>query len=400
MYSTIVTDAASAPTRTIRVLCLHGHSLNKDIFSFTVEPIKQAFKRRAPDGVSLELVHVNGLHEMSVAALEERAANDPIVAAHIQAELLAIRTFEAKSIYAWAKNNEESHDWEFFDIDDALAHVQSLLKEHAPIDGLLGMSQGGMIAQIVAAQSCKGEGAPLRFLVTGGGARPGWHKQRPDLFPAEGLPIHSFIIGGANDLAHRFSEKVDRTDPGCKGMAALVKEGFVARHTHSGGHTLLPPGKESTALAEEICDFFLDPQAVVAAYPAREEAREAAAKIAAEEKREADKKKRLGGDEGIRQLADNLGITTEAAAAMMLGDKKEAQTHESLGALLDDGGLSHLKEALIDKDGARSLDEWCSLLDASGRSECIKQLKLAGVEKLGDRQKLATLIGKARTAKG
>ena len=35
--------------------------------------------------------------------------------------------------------------------------------------------------------------------------------------------------------------------------------------------------------------------------------------------------------------------------------------------------FSHLKEALIDKDGARSLDEWCSLSDAGGRSECIKQ---------------------------
>ena len=126
---------------------------------------------------------------------------------------------------------------------------------------------------------------------------------------------------------------MQRNGGSCQG--GLCRAAYAFRQPH----ILLPPGKESTALAEEICDFFLDPQAVVAAYPAREEAREAAAKIAAEEKREADNKKRLGGDEGIKQLADNLGITTEAAAAMMLGDKKEAQTHESLGALLDDGGL-------------------------------------------------------------
>ncbi len=43
-------------------------------------------------------------------------------------------------------------------------------------------------------------------------------------------------------------------------------------------------------------------------------------------------------------------------------------------------------------DGA--LTEWCDFFDASGRAETIKALKAAGVEKLGDRQKLATSIAK------
>ena len=57
--------------------------------------------------------------------------------------------------------------------------------------------------------------------------------------------------------------------------------------------------------------------------------------------------------------------------------------------------MEHLTSVL---DGGRSLAEWCAFFEASGRNETIKELKAVGVEKLGDRQKVATLVAKATKA--
>ena len=78
-------------------------------------------------------------------------------------ELMAMKAFEATEVFSWAHNNLDAPAWEFHDLDPALEHVQALLREHAPIDGVFGMSQGGMIGQIAAAQaSCGVGGSPSR----------------------------------------------------------------------------------------------------------------------------------------------------------------------------------------------------------------------------------------------
>ena len=74
------------------------------------------------------------------------------------------------------------------------------------------------------------------------------------------------------------------------------------------------------------------------------------------------------------------------------GRKSEAKAHESLRELLDEGGLGYLNDVL--SNVGKGLSEWCELFEAGGRAELLRALKSASVEKLGDRQKLATLIGK------
>lgn len=285
----------------------------------------------------------------------------------------------------WAVNNFDGAAWQFHDLPAALAHVQQLLVQHAPIDGVLGMSQGGMIAQVVGAQSCSGEGSKLQFAICCGGVKPGWAAQRPDLFPEAGLQLHSFIVSGAQDTAQIFA------DPGCRTMASLVAPGYVARHTHADGHTVLPRNKKAaSALADELCDFMLHPAAVVAQYPAREMAREAAARAAAEQARIEDERKRMGGDMGMAAL-EAAGIDTTR-----LFEAKEEKVHDSLPVLLNEHDLGFLKPTLA-ADG-RSLTDWCALAAKGGKAEVMKGLKQAGVDKFGERQKLASLLVKA--AKG
>ena len=131
-------DDATKVTRVVRVLCLHGYSLSGKIFRFSLEPIMRAFKRRAPPDVKLELICANGMHTFSVADLREQAALDYKYGEAMKAEMAAIEAFEEETVYAWAKNNFDAPAWQFLDLPEALANVQSLLKEHSPIDGILG----------------------------------------------------------------------------------------------------------------------------------------------------------------------------------------------------------------------------------------------------------------------
>ena len=133
-------------------------------------------------------------------------------------------------------------------------------------------------------------------------------------------------------------------------------------------------------------------QLQVAEYPAREARREAAAKEAAEKARVEQLKNKWGGEAGLAAL-EASGVDTKA---MLEAKSAVVVVHETLDATLKAGGLEHLVSVL--KADGRSIDEWCALFMASGRTETIKSLKQAGVEKLGDRQKLASLIGKIKSA--
>ena len=96
---------------------------------------------------------------------------------------------------SWADNDDSAAHGgrEYSDIAAALNRLQGLLRKHAPIDGVLGMSQGGNLAQSLAAQAAIGEGASLRFTIHFGSCAPGWQHQCPALF-SEPLPLPAFIV--------------------------------------------------------------------------------------------------------------------------------------------------------------------------------------------------------------
>ncbi|KAL1495438.1 hypothetical protein AB1Y20_016806 [Prymnesium parvum] len=389
--------AGAPPPRALRVLCLHGAYLAGRILAYSLSPVERAFRKRAPHA-RLELIFPNGLQEYRVAELQARAAADPQFHASLAAELAAIEAFELEHVYMWADNDDSgAHGGrQFHNLPDVLPYVRRLLELHAPVDGVLGMSQGAMVAQLAAAQACAGRGPPLQFALLFGGPRPGWQWQLPELFPEEGLRVHTLLVSGAQDWSHG-----SRSEPGCHGMAALVAAGYVARRTHADGHTILPKDREEAAeLVEEIVDFLLDPAAVVAEYPAREERRvqeaklkaereEAENKRKAEEMRLAMKQTQIGGEEGIAALKA-LGLDPDAYIAQ---GTSQSTHFDSMSEMLVEGGLEHLVDLLAE---GKSLSSWCELHNTIGRNGVMKELKELGIE-LKDRQKFATLV--AKTAK-
>ena len=78
----------------------------------------------------------------------------------------------------------------------------------------------------------------------------------------------------------------------------------------------------------------------------------------------------------------------------MVNAETAPTAYETLDGLLGDNGLAHLRQTL----GGLSLSSCCEQLAEEGRAGYMKSLKEKGVEKLGDRQKLASALAKAAKA--
>ena len=85
-------------------------------------------------------------------------------------------------------------------------------------------------------------------------------------------------------------------------------------------------------------------------------------------------------------LTPKMGSTT---AEQLRDDAVAADA----GDMLEPAGLAHL--AVIDGLAALGTDGCCELYERAGRTAFIGEAKRLGVSSLGDRQKLATIIGKA-----
>merc|ERR1719469_1277498 len=81
---------------------------------------------------------------------------------------------------------------------EALEYLQGKLREHAPVDGVLGFSQGANFAAMLGAQAVHG-GAPLGFVCLICPYAPGYAKQLPELFNGEPVKVPALIIRGEQE---------------------------------------------------------------------------------------------------------------------------------------------------------------------------------------------------------
>ena len=160
-YNTVEASSAepareSEPgVRIIRVLCLHGACLSGEIFRYSLGPVERAFQKRGLTDVKRELVFVDGLMKVAADFVYKKAARDPAFAATMAAEIAAMQNWDLEHVFIWADNDDRGDHGgrQFFNAPEVMAYLQSLLRRHAPIDGILGMSQGAMVAQLAAAQA-------------------------------------------------------------------------------------------------------------------------------------------------------------------------------------------------------------------------------------------------------
>jgi len=130
-------------------------------------------------------------------------------------------------------------------LEEALAFLQEQLRLHAPIDGVLGFSQGANLASLLVAQALAGKAPRFSFAIHICAGRPGWVEQYPDLFKSK-LSMRSLHISGEVDLFNPpLALKELYENPVCL--------------EHDDGHRPIPgtSAEQANAVAKTLADFIL-----------------------------------------------------------------------------------------------------------------------------------------------
>ena len=130
-------------------------------------------------------------------------------------------------------------------LDEGIAHLEATMRRRAPIDALIGFSQGANMATILSARAClKRDGAPPPFkaLVLLENDPPAWHtKNVPELF-TQPLQVPALLVGGSTE------------SPKTEEVGRLYAEPQHLRHNE--GHRPLPKEAERCeALVEGMVAF-------------------------------------------------------------------------------------------------------------------------------------------------
>lgn len=228
-----------APTdplgRKPRIACLHGGAGNEHIFRTQLKRLIDTF------GDDIELCFIEG------CLLSEEVRTDP----RGQRNIELMRSFFGKDQvlreHAVTTYGPRGEKGPFFykRLDEGIAHCEQQLADLAPVDALLGFSQGANFSTILSARAARGlEGAapPFRCVVLLENDRPGWPEQKPELFDTP-LPVPALVVSGETD-----SEAGDAI---AKMFTAVVAS------RHSDGHRPLPKDPEAIATLVTVAREFI-----------------------------------------------------------------------------------------------------------------------------------------------
>lgn len=230
---------ADAP-RKLRVLCLHGTAGSPTVLKSQLRPLL------SKSDMDMEfLFHAGHL---------ECGEDDEIIGKQVQ---LMKRFFPPPFMqYAIPKGGcsgtdglrEDPSTWRIYDgLDECLERAQAFIEQEAPIDAILGFSQGSNIANILVAQASHGQGAEVQCVVHMCTSLPGWTLQLPHFFE-QPLSTPALIVRGEKDTVASGSEDV----------AGLYVEQTRQLKIHSDGHKPFPAKlAEAEALVEDIRAFLL-----------------------------------------------------------------------------------------------------------------------------------------------
>eukprot|EP00928_Gymnodinium_smaydae_P027636 TRINITY_DN21304_c0_g1_i1.p1 TRINITY_DN21304_c0_g1~~TRINITY_DN21304_c0_g1_i1.p1 ORF type:complete len:258 (-),score=37.86 TRINITY_DN21304_c0_g1_i1:260-1033(-) len=227
--STPVARSLSASRRP-RVLCLHGTASSSAIFQFQLGVLISESKS------DLDLLFADGTLHCD--------ASCPIVGSQVQ---LMRKYFPQGDLLQWALPSEDANGWRTYEgLNAVVESLEHLLRREAPVDAVLGFSQGANFATVVAALATHRLGIPLRCAVHLCPSLPGWTTQLPDLF-REKLPLASLVVKALKDTIAVGSDEI----------ASLYAEATIVSHCE--GHRPLPGQiTEARALAHQIRDFILE----------------------------------------------------------------------------------------------------------------------------------------------
>lgn len=253
--------------RPLRILCLHGTCSSSFVMKKQVSRLQPQLKGKA------ELIFVDGhlpveddnpmLEEQLKFFATQKKEDFKSYADWVKQELNTQDDIDLKAelekrypdpgeFYAYlqahpAERGRIAPVRQYQDVEAALDVLQGHLRSNAPVDGVLGFSQGANFASLLAAQAVAGQGENFSFVVHLCPARPGWVGQKPELFK-EPLPMRSLHISGDRDFLN----------PPLP-LVPLYEEAGRVSMMHEDGHRPIPGTSmaEANRIAKAIVDFIL-----------------------------------------------------------------------------------------------------------------------------------------------
>jgi predicted esterase len=153
--------AAPPPTRPIKLLMLHGYTQSGPLFQAKTGALRKTLSKAFPSGI--ELVY-------PTAPLRLTPADESFLTGNEKDEG---KPEEEQEIDAWAwwRRKGDGEPYTYEGIEVGLAHVAKVLKEQGPFDGVVGFSQGGAAAAMVASLLEPGRREAFEKLQPEGGMR-------------------------------------------------------------------------------------------------------------------------------------------------------------------------------------------------------------------------------------
>ena len=123
----------------MRVMCLHGTSNNGNIIRLQLTPLTR-FAKTAADkgGRPLELICPDG----PLMVKDDNLLREPMG-----------KLFPGEELREWDEFASDDRGWRIAKgrLEGAVALVARLLREHAPVDGIVGFSQGANLTSVIGA---------------------------------------------------------------------------------------------------------------------------------------------------------------------------------------------------------------------------------------------------------
>jgi predicted esterase len=134
-------SAAPPPTRPIKLLFLHGFTQSGPLFAAKCGALRKTLTKAFPGGITLSFptaplrlspTDVSFLHNNNNDEKNEGGEKEEVDA------------------WAWWRRKGDSEPYTYEGLDVGLARIAEVLKEEGPFDGVVGFSQGGAAAAMVA----------------------------------------------------------------------------------------------------------------------------------------------------------------------------------------------------------------------------------------------------------
>ena len=153
-------------SRKLKILMLHGFTQNGHLFEIKTKALKKALEKNFPPAPKPgHLKQYPGGLELHYPTAPIRLELKDIPGMEVDGDK------EDPEAYGWWRRKGDSEPFVYAGMEMGLARIADVLKEHGPFDGVLGFSQGGAAAGMVASLLESGRREAFETAQTKGGMR-------------------------------------------------------------------------------------------------------------------------------------------------------------------------------------------------------------------------------------